>query len=248
MKLSVAICDDLEEERVQIVRLLQNYGRRHDVEFTVEPFESGAAFLSALQPGRWDIALLDIYMPGLDGIETARRLREQDSECLLIFFTTSNEHGIISYELRASDYLVKPVTQKALDAAIDWCLHEQRDRFRTIQVRSEWENVEIALSDIQYIEIQKHTAFIYTDGRVIKTPRGMNSLEEEIACEDFLRCHRSFLVNMRHVRRIEKRDFVMDTGALVPIGSSDAAAVRQKFMDWVFLKNWKNSDGKKEGR
>lgn len=241
MKLSVAICDDLEEERVQIVRLMQNYSRRHGIEWTIELFDSGAAFLTAMQPGRWDIVLLDIYMPGMNGVETARRLREQDSECLLIFFTTSNEHGIVSYELRASDYLVKPVTQKALDAAIDWCLYEQRDRFRVIQVRSEWENIEIPLSDIQYIEIQRHTALIYTDGRIIKTPRGMNSLEEEIASEDFLRCHRSFLVNMRHVCRIEKRDFVMESGALVPIGSSDAATVRQKFMDWVFLKNWKNS-------
>ena len=96
------------------------------------------------------------------------------------------------------------------------------------------------------ILLARHTALIYTDACVIKTPRGMNSLEEEIASEDFLRCHRSFLVNMRHVRRIEKRDFVMENGALVPIGSSDAAAVRQKFMDWVFLKNWKNSDAGNE--
>ena len=70
----------------------------------------------------------------------------------------------------------------------------------------------------------------------------MNALEAEINNPDFLRCHRSFLVNMRHIRRIEKRDFVMENGDLVPIGSSDAAATRQKFMDWVFLQSWKSHD------
>ena len=67
-----------------------------------------------------------------------------------------------------------------------------------------------------------------------------DALEEEIASESFLRCHRSFLVNQRHILRMEKRDFVMDNGDLVPIGSSDAAATRRKFMDWLFLRNWKN--------
>ena len=70
----------------------------------------------------------------------------------------------------------------------------------------------------------------------------MNALEAEINSPDFLRCHRSFLVNMRYIRRIDKRDFVIENGDLVPIGSSDAAATRQKFMDWIFLQSWKSGE------
>lgn len=240
MRISVAICDDLEEERLQMARLLKNYGRRKGVAWEIELLESGAAFLDLFRPGRWDIILMDIYMDGPDGMEAARRLRAQDSECALLFVTTSVEHGIASYELQASDYLVKPVAQRDLDAALDWCLQEKREYFRTINVRSEWDEIEILLRDILYIEIRRHTAFIHTAGRVVQTPRGMNALEEEIASESFLRCHRSFLVNQRHILRMAKRDFVMDNGDLVPIGSSDAAATRRKFMDWLFLRNWKN--------
>lgn len=237
MILSVAVCDDLDEERLQLCRMLQSYAVRNGIELRLEPLESGQALASVARKGRWDLVLMDIYMPGMSGIEAARRLREVDRECLLIFATTSDEHGIVSYELHASDYLVKPISQAALDAAMDWCLREHRDRFRTIWVRSEWENIEIPLRDIRYIEIKRHTAYICTGDRIIKTPRGMNALEEEIDCADFLRCHRSFLVNMRRIRRMEKRDFVMDNGDLVPIGSSDAAAIRQKFMDWTFLRD-----------
>ena len=242
MKVSIAVCDDLEEERLQLIRMMQNYGRRHSVEFAMETFSGGAALLDAYRPGRWDFVLLDIYMPGQDGIEVARRLREQDSECILIFVTTSLEHGMVSYELQAADYLVKPVAQKDVDAAFDWCLREKKERFRSITVRSEWDEIEILLRDILYIEIRRHTAFIHTVDRIVQTPRGMNALEEEIGGRDFLRCHRSFLVNLRHIQRMEKRDFVMDNGDLVSTGSSDAAATRQKFMDWAFLRSWKSGE------
>lgn len=239
MKISVAVCDDLEEERLQMIRMLQQYGRLHHVEFKIEPFDRGEGFANAARPGRWDIVLLDIFMPGIDGIEAARRLRAHDRECILIFVTTSLEHGMVSYELQATDYLVKPVAQKDVDAALDWCMREKGERFRTITVRSEWDEVEIPLRNILYIEIKRHTAYIHTTERVIQTPRGMNALEEQINSEDFLRCHRSFLVNQRFIHRMDKRDFVMENGDLVPIGSSDAAAMRQKFMDWVFLQSWK---------
>ncbi|MDR3766275.1 MAG: LytTR family DNA-binding domain-containing protein [Butyricicoccus sp.] len=242
MRISVAVCDDLEEERLQIVRALQNYERRHALEFHLETFRNGEALVHAMQPGRWDIVMLDIYMPGMDGIQTARLLREQDRECILIFVTTSLEHGMVSYELQASDYLVKPIAQKDVDAALDWCLREKKERFRSITVRSEWDETEILLRNIQYIEIKRHTAYIHTTERVIQTSRGMNALEAEINNPDFLRCHRSFLVNMRYIRRLDKRDFVMENGDLVPIGSSDAAATRQKFMDWIFLQSWKSGD------
>ena len=88
MRISVAICDDLEEERLQMARLLKNYGRRKGVAWEIELLESGAAFLDLFRPGRWDIILMDIYMDGPDGMEAARRLRAQDSECALLFVTT----------------------------------------------------------------------------------------------------------------------------------------------------------------
>lgn len=235
MKISVAICDDLKEHCVQNARMLKNYGQRNQISFHIELFENGQALIDALRPGRWDIVLLDIFMPELDGIETARLLRQQDQTCSLIFVTTSEQHGMVSYELRASDYLVKPVAQQAMDEALDWCLREKREYFRSLCVRSDWSEVEIALRDICYIEIQRHNAYIHTKERVVQTSRGMNALEEEIGSPDFLRCHRSFLVNQHHVVRLEKREFIMDNGDRVPIGSSNAAEIEERFRDWAAL-------------
>jgi len=161
-------------------------------------------------------------------------LRAHDENCILILVTTSREHGMESYDLRTFDYLVKPVRQRKIDASLDWCLREYSDRFQTVMVRSEWEDVELLLRDVLYIEVKRHTAYIHTKERVIETPCGLNTLESEISNRDFLRCHRSFLVNQRHIRQMDKHDFVMNNGDLVPIGSSDAATVRQKFMDWMF--------------
>lgn len=235
MKLSVVICDDMKEHCAQNARLLQDYGQRHNISFQIDVLPSGKALLHQMKPGRWQMVFLDILMPELDGIETARRLRTLDKHCALIFVTTSQDHGIMSYEVQASDYLIKPVTQEQMDRTLDRCLQEKREYFRTIVVRSAWDEVEIPLRCIRYIEIKRHIAYIHTTQQVIQTSRGMNALEEEIASPDFLRCHRSFLVNQHYIQRIDKRDFVLDNGGCVPIGSTDAATIRQKFLDWTFL-------------
>ncbi len=234
MHLCVAICDDMEEERLRLSKMLRNYAYRKNTGFHIELYSSGNHLVSALKPGRWDIVLLDIYMDGMDGMKAAEHLRREDKDCILIFVTMSREHGTESYKFMASDYLLKPVRQEHLDKSLNWCLNKYSERFRTISVRSEWDDIEIPIRDIHYIESALHTADIHTRQRVIKTPRGINALEKDIGSGDFLRCHRSYLINMNHVRRMDKQDFVMDNGDLVPIRTASPADIRQEFIYWVF--------------
>lgn len=239
MQLSVAICEDYLEERSQLGRLVRNYATQRGIALAIESIASGEDFVRLVQPGRWDLVLMDIYMaPGhMDGMEAAACLREQDEECLLIFVTTSRMHGGASYAVHAADYLCKPVSQKTLDKILDWHLARQKERFRTLRLRCDWEEQDIRIRDICYIEIQKHTAMIHMKDKVLQTSRTITALEEELQGGGFLRCHRSYLVNMHHIMRIEKRDFLMDNGHKVPLGSTLATTVRAQFMDWVFENN-----------
>lgn len=237
-KLSIAICDDLPEERMQLAKLVQQYGKQHNLELQLHLFSSGEELLNVFsKPGQFQILFLDIYMPGCSGMDTARRIRTFDSNVLILFATTSQEHGLDSYEVRASDYLVKPLQAEDVARALDWCL-EHTEPLRCLSISSEWERHEIPLSSIQYIDVYGHQSCIHTEQGVIVTRRGLDDLESTIDSPDFLRCHRSVLVNMNHIQSLEGNDFRMSDSSLIPISSTNRTAIRRQFFDWIYRKTW----------
>ena len=236
MHLSIAICDDLEEERFGLARMVQHYGSSHALDMTLDTAASGEELLSKWTADRWDIIFLDIYMDGMTGEDVARRIRERDQACALVFATTSQDHGIVGHELQVSDYLVKPFQQQDVDSVLDWILQDQAPRLRTLRLYADWEEVEVRVRDIRYIEIREHTALIHVKGQVISARRGMDSLDEELRGDSFFRCHRSYLVNLRHVDRIQGRDFRMDDGTLVPISLQNLPRAKQLCQDLLLEK------------
>ena len=241
MPLSVLICDDLEEDRGNLARMVERFGRSRGVEVGVETAASGGAVRALWQPRRWDVAFLDIYMPEQSGVEVARWLRERDRECALIFSTTSVDHGPVGYDLGVVDYLVKPFTQEDVDSALDWVSHLRAKDLRVLTVQVSWEKREIRLRDIQYIEIQGKVAHIHTTSGLVTTRRGMDALAEELAGDTrFFRCHRSYLVNLAFVESIQGRDFVMDSGERVPIGAANLTAAKWALVETDLAMSWDN--------
>lgn len=239
MEISIAVCDDLPEERVGLAQMIRACCQERQVAVRLHLFSSGEELLCAFRSGRFHIIFLDIYMAGLSGMEAAHQIRERDRECALIFATTSHDYGIESFEVQASDYLLKPFQQQDVDHALEWCLEHLPGEYRCLSVCSKWEQVEIPLRSVEYIEIRGHQAHIHTDESVITARRGMDELEEELSGSDFLRCHRSFLVNLNHIGGLEGSAFRMDCGDRIPIGSSSAAWVREQFISWTFVKTWR---------
>ncbi len=238
--LQIAICDDLEEERVILSRMLRNYARRQGLSLQVHFFVSGEELLQSVRRANaCQVLFLDIYMPGISGVETARRLRAAGYGASIVFATTSTDHGVDSFEVRASDYLVKPFRQEEVDRALDWCLEHMPEPLRSLSVYAEGETQEFPLASVLYIEVLGHQCHIHTSRRTLVVRRGLDDLESAIDSRDFLRCHRSFLVNLNCVESIQGSDFHMSDGPLVPISSANLAKVRNAFTDWVYMNAWK---------
>ena len=239
MEWHVAVCDDLEEERASLARMVRASFQRRELPIRISLFSSGEELLGAYrQWGQFHILFLDIYMPGTSGVEAARQIRAIDEGVALLFVTTSQDHGLDSFEVQASDYLVKPVRAEDVDRALDWCIRNMPESLRCLTVSVEGEEQEIPLYDIRSIEVLGHSCHIHTSGREVVVRRGLDVLEEEIDSRDFLRCHRSFLVNLEHVQGIEGSDFRMRDGTLVPISLGNLNRVRERFLDWSFIKAW----------
>ena len=238
---NIAICDDLEEERLTLARMVRAYALKRDKSFHLRLFSGAAELLDAsTEPDVFQILFLDIFMPHLSGIEVARRLRRAGADAAIIFATTSLDHGLDSFEVRASDYLVKPFLQEDVDQALDWCLEHLPETMRRLPVYVEGETLEVPLASICYIEVLGHQSHIHTAHRELVTRRGLDALEEDLNSRDFLRCHRSFLVNMNHIQRIEGSDFRMCEGTLIPISTSSLTRIRNTFIDWTYCKAWSN--------
>lgn len=238
----IAICDDLKSEQIALGRMVQSYARTHQRSIRLKYFFSGESLLNALQRAEpIHLLFLDIYMPGLSGVETARRIRSAGIDLSIIFATTSQDHGLDSFEVRASDYLVKPFQEEDVAASLDWFFSHIPASLRMLKVYSEGEWQDIPLSSILYIDVYDHQSRIHTPRGVIVARRGLDDLESAIDSRDFLRCHRSFLVNLNHVESIQNCDFRMTDQTLIPISTANAARIRSQFIDWTYIKAWSQS-------
>ncbi len=231
MTISVLVCDDLPEERMKLLRMLRHYEEKNSIELRLETAADGSELLSMWKPGRWDIIFLDIFMPELDGIEAARRLREKDDVCDIVFATTSRRHGMEGYEIRALDYLIKPFTQPEVDGAMDWFLRERAEKRMELRVRTSAGEEVVHTRDILYIESRGHSCVIHSVEQELSV-RG--SIDELAAGLDssFFHCHKSFLLNLAHVAEIEQRAFRLDNGEIVPISAANLSRSKTALMEW----------------
>lgn len=231
MTVSVLVCDDLPEERMKLLRMLRHYEEKNGIELRLETAADGSELLSMWKPGRWDIIFLDIFMPELDGIEAARRLREKDDICEIVFATTSRRHGMEGYEIRALDYLIKPFAQPEVDGAMDWFLRERSEKRMELRVRTSAGEEVVHTRDILYIESRGHSCVIHSVEQELSV-RG--SIDELAAGLDsaFFHCHKSFLLNLAHVAEIEQRAFRMDNGEIVPISAANLSRSKTALMEW----------------
>ena len=232
MSVKFMLCDDSEDDRDALSRILQAHAARRGVELRLETASGAGELLRRWAPFRWDAVFLDIFMPGLSGADAALRLRAMDPGLCLIFATASQEHGLFSYEVGVTDYLLKPFVQEHVEDALDYFLEKYADSLRSLRVRTAWEEFDVRFRDIRYIEVRNHQAILHTREQDVAVWRSLDELEAEMRDKRFLRCHRSYLVNLEHVKALEKRDFLMDCGDLAPVSRQRLQAVQRKYQEW----------------
>ena len=115
----IAIVDDLAKERASLHLRLEKILNLRSVCAEILEYESGETFLAAEKEQRFTAAFLDIYMDGMSGMDAARELRKMDTDCMLVFTTTSTDHALEGFQVRAMHYLVKPFSTEELERLTD---------------------------------------------------------------------------------------------------------------------------------
>lgn len=228
----IALCDDssafLEETKFMIERW-----DKCPQNIAMELFEDGDTLISAHAKKPFDIILLDVVMPLLSGIETAKELREKDKNVKIVFLTSSAEFAVDSYTVKASNYLLKPLKSEKLFLCLNELISELQSTPRCITVKGIDATHRISISDIEYIEAQgKHIIFSLVGNKTVKTSEPLYAYESILVIDDgFFKCHRSYIVNIHYIDSYSHSEIIMRSGYRIPISRSC-----QKDFDVVYFR------------
>lgn len=230
----IAICDD--EKSVQ--EILAEKVNRYCPGAEVRCYFSGRELLEAGDGP--DILFLDIQMPGLDGMETAKRFREKNKRAVLIFVTAVEDYVFQAFDVGAFHYLVKPfaeqkfasvlanAVERCRQAAEGSCASKEQEEEKHILILSEGNHVKVRLRDIVYAEVFNRKVVIHKMTEDIEYYGKLSELEKS-AGEDFFRCHRSFLVNFRYVERYDGAMIMLEKGT-APIAKKNYPAFVKSYL------------------
>ena len=200
----VAIVEDEAEIREQLMGYVQRYTRQYGTVFEVKTFADGLEILEDYRPV-YDLILLDIEMKHLDGMETARRIRELDPEVMLVFITNMAQYAIKGYAVGALDYVLKPVPYFAFSQQLQKVEEQLRRRTRHyLAVPVEGGLRRLDTSRIYYIESEGHRVHFYTEEGDFAAPGALKTLEEKLADRPFARCNSGYLVNLAQVQAVQQ--------------------------------------------
>ena len=206
------------------VELLRSYVQRDERLQLVGAFTDARAAMATLQQGGVDLAILDIQMPELSGIEIARAADEMGVR--VMFITAYREYALDGFRVHAADYLLKPVSRNEFAEAIDRICSRQSAPVQYLTVRSDYRQLRLPFNEILYVEGLKDYVKIYVTGRErpVITQMSLKAVEQALPADEFVRIHRSFVVAKSRVTAYD-RTSVTVAGIALPIGDT----YRQRF-------------------
>lgn len=228
--MKIAICDDESLQIKYLQELIDAWSKNRDETVRVQAFESAEAFLFAYAEDKdIDILLLDIQMKDMDGIELAKEIRKDNERLQIIFITGFSDYIAEGYDVSALHYLIKPVNEQKLMEVLDKAVARLNTSKRTILLKTGGVSMRISADDIYYAEAFSHYVTLHTkDGQENFNMR-LSDMEKLLG-EGFFRCHRSYIVGMKHVRRVTRYAMVLDTGREIPLSRALYDDANQAFI------------------
>lgn len=229
--IEIAVCDDDKAFLKEIDTILKKqnpFGGKYNLTF----FQSGMALLKNTKI-RFDLIFLDIQMPKLDGIKTAKFLREQGNNAVLVFLTAVSIPSTETFKVAPFRYLVKPLTQANLSEDLPEIFDEVIRRYQTLLIKCGERLHEIKISAILYLTINHKSVDIVTDSGRFTTKETMRELEQKLSPFGFVHSHKSYLINLNRVSALKRLSVTMESGEELPISQPKAVSFRKSFTEYA---------------
>lgn len=239
--MKVVICDDCLRDLQNVEKLLEMYKESvAGIRFEIEKFSDACILYDRISEGELaDIYILDMIMSEKSGIDIGSLLRSVGSKGIIIYLTSSDDFALEAYGVHAARYLLKPVSEKDFFEAMDFALSYHKVNEEVLfQIKTKMGTLSVPYSKIEYIENYSRMLNVFLrDGETIRSIFIRRSFDEEIReiAEDrcFLRVHKSFLINMNHIKKLEQGNILMESGRRIPVSKTRAADVKREYLLFI---------------
>lgn len=209
----IAIVEDEKEFSDQLIEYLRQYEKENEVEIKVSVFYDGESILHEYS-SNYDAVFLDIQMPGIDGMQTAKAIREMDEEVVLMFITNMAQYAISGYSVGALDFVMKPINYYTFAMKVGRVLKRVQKKEKeqhTIILQLSDGMKKLDIKQIYYVEIQNRMLHYHTDEGEYVVKGTMQSVEKQLENSSFAKCNHWYMVNLMHVKEVRKNLAIVGT-------------------------------------
>ena len=245
--LRIAICDDDRACRIEVTQLVKEYIAQSSRPMELSVYENGTDLLEdARRTGSFDIYILDILMPLLNGIDLGIQLRELDTDSKIFYLTSSPDYAIRAIKARVWEYLLKPVDKTALFSSLDEAISVLAvKREYGIVVKTNQSSIRLTFDSILYAELNKKNIHYHlTSGKVIQSnsirTRFSEAVQEMLRDSRFFMCSASMVVNLYHVAEINNDCLIFQNGQIIYLSRQVSRELRSSWSNF-----WMNQEGGK---
>lgn len=227
--MNAAICDDENYWRETLTDCLAEYKKSRHIDIFIDYFSDGISLTESSE--KFDMIFMDYQMNDLDGIETARRIRKSNNNCIIIFVSAFPNVALDTFEVNAFRFLAKPIDREKLFRSLDDYFQTEKSNFLILNTHNGI--IKIRESDILFCEsIQKHS-LIHTANDSYDIPANLHEIEKKLSEGKFFRCHKSYIVSFYHIKSHNNTDIFFDNGEKAYISRRYFTPFKSAFQDYV---------------
>ena len=235
--MNIAICEDNIEELNIINEYIEQWSKNNNIKVKIDKYQSSESFLFEWTDyNKYDIVFFDIKMKKVSGIELSNLVREKNKVVDIVFVTGMIEYALHGYKVSAMQYLLKPIKQDDIYSCLNKVLEridstDESSKFMIIKTPKK--SMKLNYDEIYYFEMFSPNIVIHTIKEEIALRKKISEIEKELKSSSFIRCHRSYIVNLKYVKSISKNAITLENGESVPISRNKYKEVNNYYINYL---------------
>lgn len=234
--MKVAVCED---EVIQINLLnnqIENWAKEKGIDISIDNFKTAESFLFQWSDyDKYDIIFLDIKLSEMSGIELSNRIREKNKIMDIVFVTGFFKYALHGYRVRALQYLMKPINTSDLYFCLDKTLDRVnlKEETSTLVIQTTKKILKLDYNKINYCIMFSPYIEVHTSSEKIILRKKISEMEKILPSKYFIRCHRSYIVNVKYIKSITKNNVLLENGLKIPISRGKYNEINDAFINFI---------------